>query len=135
MKAVFADTFYYFALLDPHDSNHDIAVDVTRGLESEIVTTAWVLLELANSLSAASHRKVFVGFLDKLRASQGVTIYEADRELFDLGVALYRDRDDKDWSLTDCISFVVMKLEGIDEALTGDRNFEQAGLKALFRQP
>ena len=98
------------------------------------MTTAWILLELANSLSAPLHRKVFGNFLDKLRASQGVTIYEADRELFDLGVELYRGRNDKDWSLTDCISFVVMKREGIDEALTGDRNFEQAGFKALLRQ-
>ena len=135
MKAVFADTFYYLALLDPHDSTHEKAVSVTRGLESNIVTTAWVLLELANSLSALRHRKVFADFLDKLRANPGVTIYEAERELFDLGVELYRDREDKDWSLTDCISFVVLKREGIDEALTGDRNFEQAGFKALLRQP
>ena len=130
MNAVFADTFYYVALLDPQDSTHEKAVNVTRGLESDIVTSAWVLLELANSLSAPRHRKVFGDFLDKLRANQGVTIYEAERELFDLGVELYRGRDDKDWSLTDCISFVVMKREGIHEALTGDRNFEQAGYKA-----
>ncbi len=135
MKAVFADTFYYLALLDPHDSTHQKAVNLTRSLESGIVTTAWVLLELANSLSAPSHRKVFGAFFDNLRANQGVTIYEAERELFDLGVELYRGRDDKDWSLTDCISFVAMNREGIDEALTGDRNFEQAGFKALLRQP
>jgi len=135
MNAGLCRHFYYLALLDPHDSNHEKAVNVTHGLKSDIVTTAWVLLELANSLSASSHRKVFGDFLDKLRANQGVCIYEAERELFDLGVELYRGRDDKDWSLTDCISFVVMKREGIDEALTGDRNFEQAGYKALRRHP
>jgi len=134
MKAVFADTFYYLALLDPHDSTHEDAVNVTRALDSGIVTSAWVLLELGNSLPAPRHRKVFVDFLDKLRENSGVTIYEADRELFDLGVELYRGREDKDRSLTDCISFIVMKRDGIDEALTGDRNFEQAGFKALLRQ-
>lgn len=134
MKALFADTFYYLALLDPNDSFHDRAVEVTRELESNIVTTAWVLLELANSLSAPPHRTVFIDFIDRLRANAGVTIFEADRELFDSGVELYRRRDDKDWSLTDCISFVVMGREGIDQALTGDHNFEQAGFRALLRQ-
>ena len=133
MKALFADTFYYLALLDPNDSFHERAVEVTRELSANIVTTAWVLLELANSLSAPKHRKVFVDFLDRLRANSGVTIFEADKELFDSGIELYRQRDDKDWSLTDCISFVVMEREGIDQALTGDHNFEQRGFRALLR--
>ena len=53
-------------------------------------------------------------------------------ELFARGMDLYRSRHDKDWSLTDCISFVVMADEGLAEALTGDRHFEQAGFKALL---
>lgn len=47
MKAVFADTFYYFALLNPNDSAHKAAVNATRQLNSTTVTTGWVLLELA----------------------------------------------------------------------------------------
>ena len=46
------------------------------------------------------------------------------------GLGLYESRPDKEWSLTDCISFVVMKKEGIVEALTEDRHFEQAGFVA-----
>ena len=49
------------------------------------------------------------------------------------GVALYAERPDKDWSLTDCISFVVMRKMDITEALTGDRHFEQAGFTALLK--
>ena len=49
------------------------------------------------------------------------------------GVALYAERPDKDWSLTDCISFVVMRTMDITEALTGDRHFEQAGFTALLK--
>lgn len=45
---------------------------------------------------------------------------------------LYRSRDDKEWSLTDCISFVVMADEGIEDALPGDRHLEQAGFRALL---
>ncbi|HEY2975177.1 MAG TPA: PIN domain-containing protein [Pyrinomonadaceae bacterium] len=130
---VFADTFFYLALLDSDDSAHDLAVSATQKLDSVTVTTAWVLLELANALSAPSHRRVFVDFLNKARANPRVVIYEADRQLFDEGVELYGGRQDKSWSLTDCISFVVMKREGITEALTGDRHFEQAGFKALLR--
>ena len=53
--------------------------------------------------------------------------------MFDKGVGLYAARPDKDWSLTDCISFVVMQEHGITDALTGDHHFEQAGFKALLR--
>ncbi len=131
MKAVFADTFYYVALLDANDSAHEAAVAATRNLKSTTVTTAWVLLELANTLSAARHRGIFARFLDRLRANPDVIICEADREVFDHGVDLYRNREDKEWSLTDCISFVVMTREGITEALTGDHHFEQAGFSIL----
>jgi uncharacterized protein len=130
MKAVFTDTFYYIALLDAKDSAHERAVRATRELDSATVTTAWVLLELANALSASRHRTVFARFLDLLRANPNVIIYEAEKELFDRGVEIYRDREDQQWSLTDCISFVVQR-EDLREALTGDRNFEQAG--ALLR--
>lgn len=132
MKAVFADTFYYIALLDANDSAHETAVAATRELKSTTVTTAWVLLELANTLSASSHRGVFARFLSRLRTNPNVIIYEAEREVFDLGVDLYQHREDKEWSLTDCISFVVMTREGITEALTGDHHFKQAGFSILL---
>ena len=132
MKAVFADTFYYIALLNANDSSHETIVAATHELKSKTVTTAWVLLELANALSAQRHRETFAKFLNRLRENPNVIIYEADRELFDLGVALYRDRSDKEWSLTDCISFQVMTREGITEALTGDHHFTQAGFSILF---
>ncbi len=130
---VFADTFFYLALLDSRDSAHERAVSATQDLNSITVTTAWVLLELANALSAPENRRIFVDFLNKARANPSVFIYEAEKGLFDGGVELYNERPDKNWSLTDCISFVVMKQEGITEALTGDRHFEQAGYKALLR--
>lgn len=68
-----------------------------------------------------------------LRSEPLITIAPLDMETFDAGVELYRARPDKDWSLTDCISFVVMRERGITEALTGDRHFEQAGFKALLK--
>jgi uncharacterized protein len=57
----------------------------------------------------------------------------ADTRLFQRGVDLFEQRQDKDWSLTDCLSFVVMRDEGISQALTGDEHFEQAGCTALLK--
>ena len=62
-----------------------------------------------------------------------VTIVSPSASLFDRGVELFAKRPDKCWSLTDCISFVVMEEQGIMHALTGDRHFEQAGFVALLK--
>jgi uncharacterized protein len=67
------------------------------------------------------------------RAEPNVTIIGCSDQLLEAGVDLFRERPDKDWSLTDCISFVVMQREGISEALTGDKHFEQAGFVALLK--
>ncbi len=50
----------------------------------------------------------------------------------DEGWMLYSQRPDKDWGLTDCISFAVMTQEGITQAFTSDRHFEQAGFTKLL---
>ena len=68
-----------------------------------------------------------------LRVESGVTIIPATQELFESGFALFSQRMDKDWSLTDCISFVAMRQRGITDVLTGDRHFEQAGFKVLLK--
>jgi uncharacterized protein len=70
-----------------------------------------------------------------LEADQSVTIVPASDDLFRRGVDLYRQRPDKDWPLTDCLSFVVMNDHGATEALTGDHHFEQAGFQALLKTP
>jgi uncharacterized protein len=83
----------------------------------------------------ASHvkRQVFVKLHDVLRGDRRVEIAPATSEAFAEGIKLYADRPDKDWSLTDCISFIVMKERGIIEALTGDHHFEQAGFRAALK--
>ena len=131
MSNYFADTFYYLALINPHDATHDRAVALSQELRGGQVTTAWVLTELADAL-AASQRASFLALLKRLRKQPHVTIVPAGQELFEQGVDLYERRPDKTWTLTDCISFVVMEERGIREALTGDHHFEQAGFVALL---
>jgi hypothetical protein len=68
-----------------------------------------------------------------LQQQKELAILPASRPLLEEGLVLYESRPDKEWSLTDCISFVVMQKERIAEALTGDRHFEQAGFVALLK--
>ena len=133
MKTVFADTFYYLALVNPSDDRHHPAHAHTAGFEGRMITTSWVLLELANALAKPSTRPAFLQVLAHLRADPEITIIPPDAALFEEGLKLYAARPDKEWSLTDCISFVVMQREGITEALTGDHHFEQAGFVALLK--
>jgi len=68
-----------------------------------------------------------------LERDEDVEIVGDEGELYERGLRLYEERPDKEWSLTDCISFVVMQRKRIKEALTGDHHFEQAGFVALLK--
>ena len=133
MNKVFADTYYYLALLVARDETHRLAVALTQQLRGQIVTTGWVLLEFANAVSKSRRRHYFPSLWDDLKQNPQMIIIPPDEALFEEGTELYRNRPDKDWSLTDCISFLVMEREGITEALTGDHHFEQAGFTIFFK--
>lgn len=133
MTPLFADSSYYIALLLRSDQSHARAVRLTAAVDPPVITTAWVLTEVANALSASRWRARFLSLLDDLQVDKDVVIVGPEAESFAQGIELYRNRPDKDWSLTDCISFVVMNREGITQALTADRHFEQAGFKALLK--
>jgi uncharacterized protein len=133
VKSVFADSFYFFALLNPNDYAHQRAWEFSRTFAGEIVTTAWVLTEVGDGLSAARDRATFIRLMNHFPTDPLNNLIEPSPKLFNAGVELFRSRSDKDWSLTDCISFVVMKERGITEALTGDHHFEQAGFVALLK--
>jgi hypothetical protein len=97
-----------------------------------MVTTEWVLTEVGDGLAAVDKRSKFERLLDTVNTNPSIHVEPSESALFERGVALYTARPDKAWSLTDCISFVVMEREGITDALTGDRHFEQAGFRILF---
>ena len=133
MRRLFADAHFYLAMLSERDSAHLQAMEFIAAAEvDEIVTTAWVLAEIADGMNRPGERERCAAFIDDLLNDEYTRLIEADSELFWRGFALYRERRDKEWSLTDCIFFVVMSDEKISEALTGDHHFEQAGFKALL---
>ncbi len=130
---VFADTSYFLALSVAGDDAHDRAHDFTRKYSGTIVTTTWVLVELLDGLSAPRYRSGAAQFVEWIRAKPTMLVVSINDELFEAGFQLYRKRSDKDWSLTDCASFVVMERRGLRDALTTDIDFVQAGFRALLR--
>jgi len=133
MKRVFADTYYFLALLNTKDTRHVAVRQFSQTQSLHLVTTTWVLTEVADALCKAPHRRTCAQFLRQVKSDKDTALIEPTMALFEQGLALYESRSDKDWSLTDCISFTVMKTEGLTEALTGDHHFEQAGFKALLK--
>lgn len=132
MKRVFADSFYFIALLNEGDAAHARAFGLSKANRGEVVTTRSVLVELADAMCDPVWRARAGAFISRA-IEDGFTVIENSDALFDRGLELYRRRADKEWSLTDCISFLVMSDQGITEALTGDHHFEQAGFTALLR--
>jgi predicted nucleic acid-binding protein len=132
MKPVFADTAYYAALMSPKDLLHDVAVGWARSSLRPIIVTEFVLLELGNGFRLIEDRRLFFDFMAEIRVDPNTTIIPSSSGLFHAGLDLYGKRLDKEWSLTDCITFVVMQEKALTEALTGDHHFEQAGFKALL---
>lgn len=136
MERVLADTHFFIALLSERDADHQAAAQWFESIgQAQIVTSSFVLIELADGMSGALTRGICAAFLSDLKASSSIRVVEAADTLIWRGVDLYSGRPDKEWSLTDCISFVVMKDENIAGALTADRHFEQAGFTTLLARP
>jgi predicted nucleic acid-binding protein len=134
MTPVFADTFFYLALLIRNDNAHARAVAASENRRGRFLTTEWILTEVADALCTPPHRQQFILLLEPLKADPDTEIVPAASPLFVRGAELYAHRPDESWSLTDCMSFVVMTEHGVTEALTGDRHFEQAGFRPLLSE-
>jgi uncharacterized protein len=130
---VFADTFALIAWLNPQDDAHQEVVAYLENFDGQLVTTEWVLIELADALSAPAARATATEFLQAVRADAQFEVIGYSDSVYQAGFALFASRPDKGWSLTDCISFSVMTERKLTEALTADQHFAQAGFRAVFR--
>ncbi len=133
MKTVLGDTYYFLAIGNDRDQGHRRAVEFATNYTGRMLTTEWVLTEVADALSSPERREQFLILLALIGSDENWTVVQASHELFERGVALFSQRADKSWSLTDCISFVVMGDQGLSEALTADQHFEQAGFVRLLK--
>jgi len=134
----FADTSFWIALSSKRDQYHSQAIAwhaaVIRS-EYRIVTTEAVLWKWLNALASWTTRATAAEGYRRTHADRRIEVVSFHPELNGAAVDLYRSRSDKDWSLTDCLSVVVMERRKLTEALTTDHHFEQAGMKALMLSP
>jgi predicted nucleic acid-binding protein len=131
------DTSYVVALATATDQFHEKAIDLARQIPVggvRMLTTQGVLLEVGNSLAKRRYRSAGFQLLQYLVTDPEIEVVTIDADLLDRGLQLFQSRQDKEWGLVDCISFVVMKDRSLSEAFTSDEHFEQAGFAALLRQ-
>ena len=135
MRFVFADANYWIGLFNPKDQLHDVVLAASRTLtRTRLVTSEMVLVEVLNGLAEypALRGKVVLA-VDAIMADPNTEVVPQSALLFRDALAQFRQHQDKEWGLTDCSSFVIMRQRGLHEALTHDRHFEQAGFVALLR--
>jgi uncharacterized protein len=138
MRAVFADTCYWIAVLNPKDQLHDSAIQASEQLRDyRIITTEEVLTELLNYFSARGPhlRGAAARLVELMQADTAVHVLPQTREGFLSGLQLYRARPDKGYSLTDCISMLAMRRDGLNAVLTDDGHFSQEGFTCLLGTP
>ena len=133
MNVVFADAFYFVARLNRRDQHHERVLKFSRDFRARLLTSDWVLMEVADALAGSESRARVQEFILHLRQSVACEIIPASRETLDRALDLYHQHADKQWTLTDCVSFVIMRDHNVTEALTGDKHFEQAGFIALLK--
>jgi len=134
-RVVFLDTSFVLALENKDDAHHLRA----KALDDELLRDGATLLlhygitlEIGDGFARKSRREKGRRLLERFREQEGFRIEPVTDSLHDEAVELYLGRDDKEWGLTDCVSFALMAREGIQHALTADAHFRQAGFNALL---
>jgi uncharacterized protein len=134
MTVCFADTAYFIALVSVDDDAHQAAHLFTASYQGRVITTSAIVCEVANHLSTPPDRQAFAKLLEYVQNDPDVPLIHVDRAIFRQGLELFLARPDKEWSLTDCMSFVVMNRHKLKDALTTDHHYEQAGFRALLKE-
>ncbi len=133
----FLDASYAIALSASTDQYHERAVGLAAHIVAEqirLVTTRAVVLEIGNALSRLRYRAAGVALLTALAEDPTIEVVPLSEDLYGRAFELYRGRSDKEWGLTDCVSFVVMRERVLTVALTADDHFRQAGFRALLAE-
>ncbi len=133
--AYFADTSFWIALSHKPDQHHRRASAWSKRLIEEgacILATEAVLWEWMNALAAGGTRRTTVEGYRRCHQDPKIEVVPFAPDTIAAAVRFYEARGDKDWSLTDCLSFLVMEQRRIPRALTTDRHFQQAGFEAVM---
>ena len=130
---VFMDTYGLIGWVNMRDVGHQRVKSYLDSYSGNIVTTEWILLEFADAFSLSNTKLLAIEAIKRFHRLPMFEVVGFDPKVQQAGFDLYESRLDKDWSLTDCVSFAVMTQRGLTEALTADHHFEQAGFRAMFK--
>lgn len=131
MSRIFVDSGFVIALINQRDQYHQQASQLAERLAGHpLITTDAVLLEVGNAL-ARNYKQKAIEIIEQFLDSDEVEIVSLTPQLFSQALNQYKQYEDKEWGLVDCASFVVMREAGINQALTFDRHFAQAGFQVL----
>jgi predicted nucleic acid-binding protein len=136
MKKVFADTTFWVALLNTRDSLHDKALTYDKDVDyARKITSEPVLIEFLNGFADKGPyiREAAVKHVEGIRNHPNIEVVPQTSASFINALERYRQRHDKGWGLTDCISMLIMEERCITEALTSDHHFKQAGFNVLLK--
>jgi predicted nucleic acid-binding protein len=135
VTALFADTSFWIALSSRRDEYYARALAWSRDLtrtQASILTTEAVLWDWMNALSDSATRRIAAAGYYRCHRDAHIEVIPFSADLVDAAMQLYGTQHDKNWSLTDCFSFVVMEQRRVAQALTTDHPFCQAGFEAVL---
>ena len=136
MRTVFADACYWIALLLERDALHEAAMMLRSEMRHcHIVTSQMVLVETLNAVSrfGAAKREAAVQLVRDIHSDRRMDVIEQSPDQFWAAVDFYDARPDQEWGLVDCATFQLMASLNIQEALTNDHHFTQAGFTILMQ--
>jgi predicted nucleic acid-binding protein len=137
-RVLFADTFYWIALLDPRDAFHGEVLSLSAALgTARVVTSDEVFTEVPSYFAGMGPlwRGKAAALVHEMRNEPAIEVLPQTRADFDAALALYGARPDKGYSLPDCRSMLALRELGVSDVLTNDRHFMQEGFKILFPTP
>jgi predicted nucleic acid-binding protein len=137
MNEIFVDTSGWANLVDVLQEFHADTKSIYEAAKqdgSRLVTTNYVITELVALMTSPLRisRNRSIAFVDSIKSSSLVNMVHLNEELDAKSWELLKNRVDKNWSLVDCSSFVIMEKINIRDALTTDHHFEQAGFVRLL---
>ena len=131
----FADTSFWIAVSQKTDQYHGRASawsDYLVKKDAFILTTEAVLWEWMNALANSTTRRATAEGYRRCHQDTQIEVVPFAVDMIAAASRLYEARSDKDWSLTDCLSFLVMEQRQVPRALTTDHHFRQAGFEAVL---
>ena len=131
---LFLDTGFVVARFYRRDQYHQSARALAKRCDecNELWTTEAILLEIGAAFREPRQRKVVGRLWDQFHSDPRCRLVPISGSLLNRAMEFFRNRPDKDWSLADCVSFVVMSDEHLTESLSCDYHLVQAGFRALM---